>query len=165
VAELQLAKRFDMLEGCGEMPLHAPSVGGTCIFLDCGCLRWVKRRHRLATGLSLLYPQERTSPAESVRSALCCQKQTSRFLIRSSYLRGRAALLPIGVACGAARNTASAAPADVLDFRIEPAALDFQYISRRSLLIGGHLVSAQDFLSGSPLVTLPCRSRRAGRWP
>ena len=29
MAELQLAERLDMLEGCGEMPLHPPSVAGT----------------------------------------------------------------------------------------------------------------------------------------
>jgi hypothetical protein len=28
MAELQLAKRFDVLDGCSEMPLHPPSVAG-----------------------------------------------------------------------------------------------------------------------------------------
>ena len=32
MAELQLAERLDMLEGCGEMPLHPPSVAGTFYF-------------------------------------------------------------------------------------------------------------------------------------
>jgi hypothetical protein len=31
MAELQLAERLDMLEGCGEMPLHPPSVRGLFI--------------------------------------------------------------------------------------------------------------------------------------
>jgi hypothetical protein len=31
MAELQLAERLDMLEGCGEMPLHPPSVRGLLI--------------------------------------------------------------------------------------------------------------------------------------
>ncbi|WP_154073713.1 hypothetical protein [Bradyrhizobium erythrophlei] len=31
MAELQFAKRFDMPEGSGEMPLHPPSVAGTYI--------------------------------------------------------------------------------------------------------------------------------------
>jgi hypothetical protein len=31
-AELQMAERLDMLEGCGEMPLHPPSVAGTFYF-------------------------------------------------------------------------------------------------------------------------------------
>jgi hypothetical protein len=36
-------------------------------------------------------------------------------------------------------TAASAAPADVLDFCIEPAVLDLKDICRRRLLIGGHL--------------------------
>ena len=31
MAELQLAERLDMLEGCGEMPLRPPSVRGLFI--------------------------------------------------------------------------------------------------------------------------------------
>jgi hypothetical protein len=33
MAELQSAKRFGMLEGCGKMPLHPSSVAGTFCFV------------------------------------------------------------------------------------------------------------------------------------
>jgi hypothetical protein len=44
MAELQSARRFGMLEGCGKMPLHPSSVAET--FLFCGSRSCVGERCR-----------------------------------------------------------------------------------------------------------------------